>query len=247
MRPGWERRPDPAKNPRRVVSQGSLSPALVVLSKRIRRLYAEDRSIYETLRSGVEFVYIVPRRYDGEIAIEPEQKGTPSIWLCLAEWMLANEVDPDRYIHEAMEYCDQKGAPEPYQLMTEWRLEEYRQSDDLVDLAGALTFQVELCSTKISNAVTLAGMSKNLACAFTLTDDSLELSALFRYCIACSMSGEKFKLIATQYEQDAVVQYWHRRDRYRKYWSRILPAGYDRQAQILYRRLVGRERGDHGC
>lgn len=243
MRPGWENRPNPARKPCKIEAAVAAGPSaeVIALSQRLRHLYVENRSVIESLRAGTECVYRVPGRYDGLPPCGVEEAGTPSVWLTMANWVIANEVDPELFICDALEDRGRNHIPEPPQLMTEAMLKNYRTVEERLDLAGALNFQVEECRKQIMIAQTLRGLKKRMAYAWVLTNEDFELSSLFRYCLAKSLiesDGIGFARIATQYEKSAVVQYQRHRQLYAKHWSSFLPDGFAALAARVYQKLL---------
>ncbi len=78
------------------------------------------------------------------------------------------------------------------------------------------------------------------ACRMTLTDDTLELSPLLRYCVAYDAHHDD---IAEHFFSDAVMQFCRYEEFYLKHWNLLLPKQFKHWAADEYARLTGRSHG----
>lgn len=250
----WTHGSRPLRAARRRASVGvapattTATTALAALAARIRVWYEEARSAYESLLTGARVRYRAPRRYAGVAArcMEEDEsvvleRAVPPVWDKLAAFFLARKIDAALYIRVQFEPAQLKlrAAPEPHQLITEARLAAYEERKQKLGpaLATALASQKEIAAMEIA-AVEGDGRSSEDACAATLVNTSVELSPLFRYCLARSMPGERFRAIAKLYVYAAVRQFMCYREHYCAHWRAWLPSGFPAMAEALYERAL---------
>jgi hypothetical protein len=96
------------------------------------------------------------------------------------------------------------------------------------------------------------GMSEMGAHRLVLSDESTDLSPLFRFCIARRFldRGEAFRDIAQRYAVEAALQYSRSPDDYDAVFGRYVPPGFRAKAAAVYDALIGmappaRPRGRH--
>jgi hypothetical protein len=219
-----------------------VSKEVALLSLKVRKMYIDLRSFYESDRANRPILYRVPPRYDGTPEQGPENPATQSRWLRLARWFLANGIEPEEYLPAAFE--SQRRArflPEPDHLTSERIRAEVMTIIVSVgrDVRRALRSQSDLAGAAVRCAVHLGNQSQGRALAYVLSDPTVELSALFRYCHASQCRGKAFARIAKFYEDAAVVQYKRAVAAYDKHWRKLLPEGFKEHANRVYERLTG--------
>lgn len=213
------------------------------LSARIRAAYVREREAFETRELGEPYRYRVPRRYDGVPPVETEDgveldRGTRSVWLRLArEFFGPGGIDPDLYIRIQFEHVPfGRRPPEPNQLGSAGRVRTWERAfaakEEEVRLA--LQLESEIAKMWISYHQRMVGRLKEDSYEIVLLDTALELSPLFRYCLARSIGGLRFRRIAKRYEIGACVQYRRYRAYYKRHWGGVLPAGFSRHSRQVY-------------
>lgn len=103
----------------------------------------------------------------------------------------------------------------------------------------SLQIQRTVAATAIS-FLQRGGMDFTDSHASALTDERLSLSALFRYCLACSLRDKApvFDRIADNYSIAAAVQFEPSRKEYVGTWKGWLPEDFVETASRVYNRFV---------
>jgi hypothetical protein len=233
------------------------------LAAAIREHYRKERSIYETAKNGGTRVeYVPPARFDGRPAkllgdrhppkdalerVKPLERAKPSLWLRLARYFRAGRIDPFLYISCQFELAPEAvlgRAPEPDDLDDAACRERYAIAYAAAEarLAQSLPVQKGLAALQIKTLRALRGVPAETAWAAVLCDRHLELSALFRYCLASSIAAEgrpEFADIADRFRGEAITQFERYRDLYLKHWRAVLPEGFADEARQDYAALLG--------
>lgn len=107
--------------------------------------------------------------------------------------------------------------PEPNQLLSARRVEAYLADRDRARAYRRLRLRLEVGRARTQACLlrTSYGLSDEDAWASVLLDPMMELSPLFRYCVARLLGGDRLVRVAAKLEAQAALQY--ERD----------PAGYD--------------------
>src|SRR5262245_20407596 len=240
--PDADDRPGPGarrRRPRRPEDGPSIREAK--LARLIRAAYQAERSRYETVLSGRPVAWRIARRYDEGEAAGPEHRGVPPVWPVLARWFLANRLDPFTYIAYQFARVLLSRPPEPDRLTRPEYLAHYRQGKKLARKATRreLRLQVDTANRQIRLHVHGYEQPREDAWAAVLLDEGLELGALFRYCLAHSIGGDRFDRIAGRYEVPAAVQYRRDVGAYKATWQALLPDGFHKRSRKIYLRTLG--------
>lgn len=249
---GSENRPSPQarKRPRQ---ETEFSDAERRLAKIIRRTYIADRSAWEAARRGiVEFKYVPPRLYDKGVAgiseeaaasiksLEQRQKairGTPPVWLTLAGKFAHRRLEPEEFIHRMFERSDKSRPPEPDQLLDQRFIAEYDKvlRSEASEVASSLLVQKQVAASHIVYWQG-AGMDFVGSHAMVLLDEDIDLSALFRMCLADSLldKDKVFRKIVKTYMKRAAVQFERSRRDYLQSWGDFIPAEFVKRSRQLY-------------
>jgi hypothetical protein len=109
----------------------------------------------------------------------------------------------------------------PNQLATENLLKLYREWQPQYgkQIAQAFHTQQAIARSQIAYCAEF-NQSYEQTFAMVLLDESLQLTAMFRYCLAV---GEKLDAIAARYKDAAVLEYLSSPDDYDKYWGEWIP------------------------
>lgn len=217
----------------------------------IRTAYVEARSSWESLQRGVAHDYRPTRKEDEghHERADGKAKDVPPVWLTLARGFLRHGLDPEDYVFAAFERALKlKKAPEARQLLAPTYLaayaEERRRSVDAREVEIFLNTEKAIARRQIGYLQSYCGMSVTGSHHFVLTDESLELSALFRYCVACHLlertadqkARRLFAEVAATYKAAAVAQYARDRAEYDQHWAGFLPRGFAEEAARVLRR-----------
>lgn len=216
----------------------------------VRDAYCVQRSRWESIRERAVIVYKPPESYDGRppITVDGElvlDKAKPSIWRKLADWFAERQINPDVYMRVQFASLpqDARRVPEPAQIISDRYLQVWSVGKD--DIANrvrlALRNEKGIADDKITSFQSKYGFKAEDAYAGTLTLATLGLSPLFRYCLARSIRGERFKKIARRWRRMAVLQYMAERHFYLELWASILPKGFDELAVKRHRKYMAEE------
>jgi hypothetical protein len=208
------------------------------VAARVRRMYVDLRTQYESLLAGEPVLYTPPRRYDGQPAVVIEddlvvEKGVKSVWMKLAEFLLARGYAPDMYLRLVLDPHRLRlgRTPEPGQLMTPDCVRYFEKLHARLgeSLQVALNTQRAVATASIQGLES-TGMSRDEAVAVVLCDKGMGLSPLFRYCLARSMPLPRFQRLARRFLPGALAQFAMYRQQYARVWRAFLPVGFVRMA-----------------
>ncbi len=226
------------------VQPATVSDLTHKVADRARAAYERERSRYESLVSGKNIRYRAPRVYGGHdplrLADAPEVeivKGRASIWVRLATFCLSHRIEPEAYMQAQFDSDEMRlrRSPEPAQLMTEGRLCSYREARARHGAMVAQALHSQLGVVRAEVAFTMeAAMSAEAATLVVLMNDGIELSPLFRYCIARSI-GKACQLAAKSYRLEAIMQFNCFPEHYVAHWRRYLPVGFATMAVEAYK------------
>lgn len=242
-KPGAENRPPGYTM--RLTSKTDLNPNVVRTANEIRQVYIRERSAYESMVNGREIHWTVPKLYDGKPDLKIEdadegegvvEKGSQNTWLDLARKFLAKKIDPEPYIRESFDKMVLGKPPEPRQLLSEAAIEHWEKMKDKLEgeVETALTIQTRLAYSGITYL--RPAHTENQAYTLVLRDEDLDLSPLFRYCLAVRLGRKEpeFLTIAAGCRMGAVLQFMRYEEAYLKHWSAWLPRGFQAKARRWY-------------
>lgn len=211
--------------------------------------------MYESNRQDRPSRYRPPRWMDfvdrrsrpDEVDLERGQRNT---WRRLAGALLAAEIEPVDYVIRVFAAVHGRALapPLPNCLLADRYRKIYarsRTADEAV-VASALRNQVQTAAGEIRLLQHLEGLSMERATFRVLEDESLPLSALFRYCLAAGMpQATQFAPLKKRYRAAAAVQYLRAREAYDKVMGpRWLPEPFIRRVEDYYLEALQEEIGD---
>ncbi len=195
----------------------------VEVGERIRQVYIEERRAAERLRTGVDRPYYPGQRWDGDRVRKAGERTRKAIWPGLAEFFIANGLDPDAYVRQCFRYCRTLGrALMPNQLTGEWLLAAHREWEKEYgrEIAVAFDFQKNYARSRLTADAELGEFTREQLWRLMLYDDKAPLSALFRYCLAV---GEGFAEVAAHYREAALRDYLLAPEEYDRQWPGWIP------------------------
>ena len=236
------RRSKPYRDPQTVSEFERLDDAIKPYVTAVRETYIVERETYHSLRNEVACGYVPPKSYEGAPPIYGEggvllQKEKPSTWIRLASWFAKHRVNPKLYIStqfSRIEYA--KTPPEPNHLITPaayayWQ----RQSLHFADRVRLeLEIETQIAIQEITVLQKFGGHSGDTASLISLANPNLSLSALFRYCLACSIPDKRMQSVMDRFRSKAYVQFCEQEKYYVSLWSAILPKGFADEARRHY-------------
>jgi hypothetical protein len=182
-------------------------------------------------------------KWDGEDAFEdnPEISSRESTWERMAAKLSTLEVDPVDLVRRLFDDLEPSARPIlPNQLASSSALSRYGRlvAEAAPDIEMALRSQTEVLITAFRCFD--GGETEQDAWVGVLLDESLSLSALFRYCLAlqCAdgyrdLSTNRFQRVADHYEWPANEQYRKNKDAYDRAWVIILPPSLRNESRSL--------------
>lgn len=178
----------------------------------IKKAYCEGRNRMQRFQAGANRVYQPPRSYDGRPATQ-ENAARGSVWDNLRDWCHSLGLPAVDYVRFQLLRLPEDGIiPEPLQLKAAWRVEHFRKEFDPDAFTAGVETAMNAQSTVLYQAVLVRhradGLSSVDAHLAALTDGSLEVSPLVRYCTAVSMvdRDDRFHRVAALFKADALAQ-----------------------------------------
>lgn len=246
----------PAKRRRPAGAAPEADPAIGRLAADVKTAYVRERNNFESMCLGRSAGYRPARAYDGRPAECTGdgvvlQAAKPSVWRRLAALFLRERIDPrlfmavqfgrlgpDAAIPEPPQFvarCPETGRDcLPPKVAARWEQARRRKGREI---AAALRAEVDIAVGRMRFLQLLAKQKSDDSYAMTLLDAELELSALFRYCLARSLPGKRFRQIAEFFEPEACLQFERYRTFYLRYWTDFLPDDLPDRAREVYGRL----------
>lgn len=201
------------------------------LAKHIRSIYIAERRRQAVLRGYHSRPYVPGRHWDGDGKRE-------AIWPQLALWSIQHELEPQLLVR-AVFAARTDIMPEPNMLKGERALELYNHYRERYYELLQRSFDSQRRSVVVETTKLRVqyGDKWDQARIYeaVIGDPNLELTALFRYCLACAA---RRKDLASRYYTAAVLQYVPCRDFYERVWKHWLPAKFVDRAPQEYRRLL---------
>lgn len=222
-----------------VVNENGFSENEMKLGKRIKSIYIAQRTAFDRRIKGIETIWRSCRRYDQGVSETVETKAVLPVWITLARFFREKEINPYDYINFHFQKQLITNPLEPFQLKTDknWQDYEVWKKKEVKSILIAFRTQKSICTTNIQIVQSNGSRASNKEVYVdVLTDEALELSALFRYCLARSLN---LKDIASIYEQQAAMQFYCNPDAYLKIWKKWLPQGFHERARKLFKQTVG--------
>ena len=217
----------------------------------IRSTYISARSAWECLRRGTTVPYVYPRGYDKPtrppmvdgVAVEGGVV-KPPIWMRLAREFAKRSLDPEEYLHRMFERSVKSHPPDPTQLFDKKFLEEYAkvQGNEAEEVDNSLAIQKHIAATNVSYWQQ-AGMDFVQSHSYVLSNTNLDLSALFRLCVAYSLieKDDVFASIVKEFKWQAAIQFQTSRAEYESSWGAFIPAEFVSRSRRLYEKAVQRD------
>lgn len=219
----------------------------------VKKLYTIYRRIYETQISGVASNYTPPDEFDGRAGASLEDKSTKNLWLKLSTDMDTLKVSPEEYIPQIFTIVVTAGhaAPRPQQLLSSkyFNLFMKANADKARQLEGSLKTQMSIASSRI---ISLRNYLRTIypldttdekllliTIGSVAANESLELTPLFRLCLASNVSKRTKHLnaVVERCFPSAFVEYTTWKAYYDKAWKDQLPADFKERVKSSSVRL----------
>jgi hypothetical protein len=203
-------------------------------AERLKAAYTNAyRALQEALLGRKSFYKPSPM-FDGHPG-SLEESPRESVWLKAARALRRLGYDPEAYVRAQFDVYSKNGPPRPDQLTSpsSVRLYEHRcRGEEVVARERfSLGSQVEVAKQRIE-ALVAGGYAPEDAWYEVLLDPDVDLSPLFRYCLAVSISrkadaeDERFAELSAELKPAAVAQYTTYQEAFDAEWVKFLPRGF---------------------
>jgi hypothetical protein len=196
--------------------------ALHPLAAEIRLAYIRAFRVHYQARHGVPSNYgsrLIPRWDGGEDASGVMRR---PIWYRIARVAQQHQASPEDLIEATFRGWESKDPPLPTNLISAETLARVAADPGVTAeiTARALSVQQSTWKTETYMIVRREGCDFNAAARKVLKNCRVELSSIFRYCIASEVADEE---IAAMFESGAVKQYIYNRRAYDRGWGDVIP------------------------
>lgn len=222
------------------------NPALEELAARCRQIYIAERNHFERSIGNTAGYKNPGPTWDG--GVSSTGRTNKAIWPKIALFMLEHGLDPAVCIalrFQAAQRAGKGSPPMPNQIALASHLPLYTSSAaSTVDTAAfeiALRTERELCCSRLMYLQKYVGLSSEAARKFVIYDTSLQLSPLFRYCLAVAVGIAD---AADEFKEAAAGQFLLAPDGYAKAWKSVLPPKFATEARSWYTQAVRSKRAD---
>jgi len=215
-----------------------------LLAWRVKVCYTVERSRWESFKAGTKVNYKPPRSYDGVKAVtidgEPDgviESARSSVWHKIVNWCEARKISPVEYVRVCFSGLPMiQMAPEPKQLLggkyeSIWNKLWVQMPEQL---ALDLEMQKNVARINIVVNQTVYEETPEDAQLLVITDSSLDLSPLFRHCLAKSIDTKQMRKVARTFQAEAVLQFECYPKLYKRVWREVLPPNFAEMADNLY-------------
>lgn len=197
---------------------------------RARDLYCRQVRLWKLRQEGVESDYGARPIAAWDGGQDSAGRQHRPVWARLAAFCQRAEVDLANYLYACFRWSFHH-PPSPYQLMTEAFLARYHaQGGDrlaVTDLTVALRTQHQVYASAVAlrSARLERGWTMLQVIHDVLLDRDLEMSALYRYCVAATDWHPEHRAILEEFEDEARAQYERQPAVYLRAWGSFLPPG----------------------
>lgn len=150
------------------------------------------------------------------------RKNREPIWPSIARFLIHNKVEPETYVRQVFRLA--RSAAQtlmPNQVATQGALKLFREWQPHYGKLVQQAFHTQQGIARAQLAYCAEfELGREDTWKMVLLDESLQMTAMFRYCLACS---EKLPNIAARYREAAVLEYSSSPDNYDKYWGEWIP------------------------
>jgi len=212
------------------------------LAARLRAAYIRERRLFEQRLTGRPSQYNSSVHWDGGRGKNGSVR--QSIWPKVARFVQQYQLDPEAFIRHQFVLGEGQHVILPNQLYNADALRRHREQADLERkvLAAAFGSQQETLRKSVQAAQEMSDLAgyklspRDLQLS-VLLNESLPLSALFRYCLAYS---EGLAKVAAIYKEAAARQYMRNSRTYDLVWGSWIPEEFKHEAELMYRRELRR-------
>jgi hypothetical protein len=172
------------------------------------------------------------------------------MWLKIARIVIEQKLSPESFVNAQFVVLSPTSKPPfPTMLLGGQALSTYHEGRKLSQAAivVSLECQIHHCQQQIAELkYSSLKVSGEDAWARVINDLSIELTALFRLCMASyvaaqpgTINRQRFVQLINQFRDAAAVQYCLDSEAYDRVWQNKIPANFKAEAEQIYRRIHG--------
>lgn len=213
---------------------------LAWIADRCREAYIYERTQFELSRNKKlqdrrpPYQYRPAVRWDG--GEDDEGREFAPYWPKLASFMLAHGLEPEAVIRKRFMLVKGANPPWPNQIAVEAYLEQYKGLSELAsedEIAVAYRLDKEYMRTAMSSSRYFRpDKSHDWSMTALLLDNSLDVSALMRFCVAHEM---KLRPVMNRLERRAIAQVIRAPKAHSKVWGKAIPEEILQAAAVILR------------
>lgn len=193
------------------------------LIRQLKAFYVMNKRFHKGLKTGFTAT---------SEAVEP--KGSRKVWQTAVEFFLRHKLNMACCVRVRFLLASKHDIVPPNTIGLEKYLERYQQACEDMETELTMEFesQKQICRDYMLTTGDELGYKGRELTKFTLLNETLELTPLFRYCLAVS---EGLNKVAKRYSSKAMGQYLSAPREYRRVWGKWLPE----KLRVKARRLAG--------
>lgn len=205
---------------------------------RQRRLWEENRSIDRKSR------YRPSPRYDEPQFDAQDNQVQERFWVRAVKFLLARDFDPVACVTSLFTTAGNSPHPPwPNHLVSTRNAELFSEATEAsgVRVGASLVYQKNRCRLITTLLAADEGLRGADLFRRVLLDETLELSDLFRYCMAVSV---ELADVAAHFKRRALLQYLLHVTKYDQFWGELIPKGFRKtgeQAKLLLKGLCSEQ------
>lgn len=235
------------------------APGSVANNNQFKATYVHERRLLEQFRTGVESHYHPALSLDGVSRLNtPEAPPVRNEWKLARQALLEKmpECTPEaylRYLFKLLRRSDY-AIPTVMQLSGAKYIELVRifLKRRMLEIQTEFKAEVQRADTAITVNFRGSGFTFALSVYYAILDSSLELSPLFKYCLAVTTlrrleqtqaqdpHRDKLKKLATQWEYLAALDYTICSHEYNEVWKSTIPEEFRTKAFNVLQNAIGR-------
>jgi len=238
----------PGSKPKRRKKPKPREELLQPMADLLKAAYTFERQLFDGVRTGEKSNYRPAKKYDGKVDYDGE---TPVLvnknaWVDTVKALQADGIDPVDYVHKVFFMLLHRpnpaaSAPTPAQLLSTQFRKFYKQAKTMAleEIKKRFESERRLAKTHVMAKQSVNELTMQDATEEVLLDEDIDLSPLFRYCLARSMKTPEFADLATRFFlQRAVLQYVRASSDYGEVYGEWIPDDFRRSAKVEYNDLI---------
>lgn len=208
-------------------------------ARKVRMYYIIERLLYEARYSVQKPRYWPGARADG--GRSKSGRLFKPVWPAIAEALYRKGIEPQQYLAFVFHYAARQCTPRPEWVKSPDSISRYKS-----ERTGWIKSREQLAALRLRSQIHCLQRAQSVSSSCTLAlrhqwpltefqqhvlaDNSIPLSALFRYCTAMHLGLSR---VSDFFLTAAAWQYSREPWIYRRVWGSFLPADFDRRAEPI--------------